>query len=126
MAECWSCPGPQRGGLYGKTTILAAITVSAHVTISVKYTIFYRRSAAQYSMLSIGSLQGSSHKLAASVDVSRFIKEQRKILKTVRSQPWAMHVKVNAVRYVIARVNNIYIEESILLPYTSVETRSVK
>ena len=25
-----------------------------------------------------------------------------------------------------ARVNNIYIEESILLPYTSVETRSVK
>ena len=24
------------------------------------------------------------------------------------------------------RVNNIYIEESILLPYTSVETRSVK
>ena len=69
--------------------------------ISVKCTIFYSRSAAQYSMLSIGT-QGSSHKLAASVDVSRFIKEQRKILKTVRSQPWAMHVKVNAVRYVIS------------------------
>ena len=99
MAKCWSCSGPQRGGLYGKTKILAAITVNTHVTISVKYTMFYRRSAAQYSMLSIGSFQGSSHKLAG-VDVSRFIKEQRKILKTVRSQPWAMHVKVNAVRYV--------------------------
>ena len=28
--------------------------------------------------------------------------------------------------YMVARVNNIYIEENILLPYTSVETRSVK
>ena len=28
--------------------------------------------------------------------------------------------------YIVARVNNIYIEESILLPYTPVEERSVK
>lgn len=33
------------------------------------------------------------------MDVSHFIKEQRKILKTVRSQPWPMQIKINAVRY---------------------------
>ena len=51
-------------------------------------------------MLSLGSFQDASKRRpSTSIDVSHFIKEQRKILKTVRSQPWPMHIKINAIRY---------------------------
>ena len=37
-----------------------------------------------------------------------------------------MYLRTYVSTYVLARVNNIYIEESILLTYTPVETRNVK
>jgi len=102
MAKFRGGSRPQRGRLYGKTAIFAANAVRTHVMISVWYTIFYSRSAAQYSMLSIGSFYdlSTNRKLSASVDVRHFIREQRKILKTVCSQPWPMHIKINALTYV--------------------------
>jgi len=62
--------------------------------VSIEYTE-YSRSAAQYSELSLGDSRGS---LSKDLDVGRFIREQRKILKTIRAQPWSMHVKVSAVK----------------------------
>ena len=101
MAKFWCGSRPQRGGLHGKAAVLAVDTVNAYMysrdDIRWVY-VLCRRSAAQYSIL---SFHDSSPRLSNCLDVNHFIKEQRKILKTVRSQPWPMHRKVNAIRYAL-------------------------
>ena len=50
----------------------------------------------------------------------------RTAIKYTKNKTYVTRESNGHLCLVSARVNNIYIEESILLPYTSVETRSVK